>query len=85
MQASAPVDTTAMNQLMSEAVAELESGQDRSTIIVIVTPRKVFYIPRNARLRARDRARNHAEHLRRLQWAVEETCKFASAEVVLSK
>ena len=83
MQASAPVpDTTAK---VTEAVAELESGQDRSTIIVIVTPKKVFYISRNARSRARNRARNHVEQLRRLQWSVEETCKFASAEIVLSK
>jgi hypothetical protein len=68
--------------------AMMESDQDKATIIVVVTPKKEFYISRNAaerRSRAQDRARNHAAQLRRLQWSVEETCKFASAEVVLSK
>jgi hypothetical protein len=66
----------------------MESDQDKTTIIVVVAPKRDFYIPRNAaehRSRARDRARNRAAQLRRLQWSVEETCKFASAEVVLSK
>ena len=74
---SAPIDTHKVPAMISEAVAE--SGQDKSSIIVVVTPMKEFYIPRH-----RLRARNHAEQLRRLQWSVEETCKFASAEVVLS-
>ena len=78
MQSSAPIDTHKVPAMISEAVAE--SGQDKSYIIVVVTPMKEFYIPRH-----RLRARNHAEQLRRLQWSVEETCKFASAEVVLSK
>jgi hypothetical protein len=66
----------------------MESEQDRSDIIVLVTQKEDFYVPRNAaeyRLRARGRPPNHAEHPHRLQWSVEETCKFASAEVVLSK
>jgi hypothetical protein len=83
MQASAPVDT---HNVISKARAQPESGQDRSSTILIVTPKKEFRIPRNAaERRSRDRARNHAAHLRRLQWSVEETYKFASAEVVLSK
>jgi hypothetical protein len=83
MQASAPVDT---RNVISEAVAEPESGQGRSSIIVIVTPKKEFRISRNAaERRSRARPRNHAAQLRRLQWSVEETYKFASAEVVLSK
>ena len=68
--------------------AVMESDQDKTTIIVVVTPKKEYYIPRNAaehRSRARDGARNHVEQLRRLQWSVEETYKFASAEFVLSK
>ena len=71
----------------SIAGAVMESGQDRSSIIAMVTPKKDFYIPRNDTERCgRDggRARNHAEQ-QRLPWSVEETCKFASAEVVLSK
>ena len=70
----------------SEAV--MESDQDRSSIIIVVTPKKEFYIPRNAaerRSKARGRPWNHEEQLRRPQWSVEETCKFASAEVVISK
>ena len=67
----------------------METFQDRSSIIVVVTPRKDFYIPRNAaehRSRVRGRARDHAQQQQhRLQWSVEETCKFASAKVVLSK
>ena len=82
MQASAPIDTHKVPAMISEAVAE--SGQDKSSIIVVVTPMKEFYIPRNG-AEHRLRARNHAEQLLRLQWSVEETCKFASAEVVLSK
>ena len=67
--------------------AVVESDQDN--IIVIVTQKKTFYVPRNVaaadyRLRARGRPPNHAEQ-HRLQWSVEETCKFASAEIVLSK
>ena len=67
--------------------AVVESDQDN--IIVIVTQKKTFYVPRNVaaadyRLRARGRPPNHAEQ-HCLQWSVEETCKFASAEVVLSK
>ena len=64
----------------------MESGQDISSIIVVVTPKKDFYIPRNA-AEHRSRARNHAEQQPQslLPWSVEETCKFASAEVVLSK
>ena len=67
--------------------AVVESDQDN--IIVIVTQKKTFYVPRNVaaadyRLRARGRPPNHAEQ-HRLQWSVEETCKFASAEVVPSK
>ena len=75
---SAPIDTHKVPAMISEAVAE--SDQDKSSIIVVVTPMKEFYVPRH-----RLRARSHAEQLRRLQWSVEETCKFASAEVVLSK
>ena len=75
---SAPIDTHQVPAMISEAVAE-SGRQDKSSIIVVVTPMKEFYIPRH-----RLRARNHAEQLRRLQWSVEETCKFASAEVVLS-
>ena len=71
----------------SEAV--MESDQDRISTItfVVVTPNRDFYIPRNA-AEHRPRARNQArldEQLRQIQWSVEETCKFASAEVVLSK
>ena len=82
MQASAPIETHKVPAMISEAVAE--SGQDKSNIIVVVMPMKEFYTPRNA-AEHRLRARNHAEQLLRLQWSVEETCKFASAEVVLSK
>ena len=80
MQASAQIDTHKVPTLISEAV--VESGQDKSSIIVVVMPTKEFYISRNA-AEHRSRARNHAEQLRRLQWSVEETCKFASAEVVV--
>ena len=68
----------------------MESDQDKNNnIIVIVTQKETFYVPRNVaaadyRSRARGRPPNHAEQ-HRLQWSVEETCKFASAEVVLSK
>ena len=84
MQAGAPVDirNVPVPATISEAVAE--SDQDKSSIIIVVTPKKDFYIPRNA-AEHRSRARNHTEQLLRLQWSVEETCKFASAEVVLSK
>ena len=73
----------------SIAGAVMESGQDRSSIIAVVTPKKDFYIPRNATAaercgRDRGRAQNYAEQ-QRLPWSMEETCKFASAEVVLSK
>ena len=70
--------------------AVVESDQDKnSNIIVIVTQKETFYVPRNVaaadyRLRARERPPNHAEQ-HRLQWSVEETYKFASAEVVFSK
>ena len=73
--------------------AGVESDQDKNSnnniIIVIVTQKKTFYVLRNVaavdyRLRARGRPPNHVEQ-HRLQWSVEETCKFASAEVVLSK
>ena len=86
MQASAPVDMPDVPVMISEAVAESASGQDRSSIIVVVTSKKDFYIPRNA-AEHRLRARNHdaEQQLHQLQWSVEETCKFASAEVVLSK
>ena len=88
MQTSAPVNVPNVPAMISEAVAE--SGQDGSSIVIVVTPKKDFYIPRNAaehRWRARGRPRNHdaEQQLRQLQWSVEETCKFASAEVVLSK
>ncbi|MCG8620545.1 MAG: hypothetical protein MJE68_00920 [Proteobacteria bacterium] len=69
---------------------EIESDQDKNNdIIVIVTKQKTFYVPRNVaaadyHLRVRGRPPNHAEQ-HRLQWSVEETCKFASAEVVPSK
>ena len=76
---------------ISEAVTE--SAQDWGSImIVVVGPNKDFYIPRDAakhRSGAWGGPRNHATEglcvLRRLQWSVEETCKFASAEVVFSK
>ena len=70
--------------------AVVESEQDKNNnIIIIVTQKETFYVPRNVaaadyRLRARGRPPNHAEQ-HRLQWSVEETCKFASAEVMLSK
>ena len=64
--------------------AVMESDQDKTAVIVVATPKKEFYIPRNA-VELRSRARNHAVQLSRLQWSVEETCKFASAEFVLSK
>ena len=77
------------NVLASTSEAVLESDQDRiSTItIVVVTPNRDFYIPRNA-VEHRPRARNQArleEQLHQMQWPMEETCKFASAQVVISK
>ena len=78
-----------MSNVPASTVVEPESDQDNNNIIVIVTQKKTFYVPRNVaaadyRLRARGRPPNHAEQ-HRLQWSVEETCKFASAEVVPSK
>ena len=65
-------------------VVEIESDQDKNNdIIVIVTKQKTFYVPRNVAA-ADCRLRAHAEQ-HRLQWSVDETCKFASAEVVPSK
>ena len=80
-----------MSNVPASTVVESESDQDldKNNIIVIVTQKKTFYVPRNVaaadyRSRARGRPPNHAEQ-HRLQWSVEETCKFASAEVVPSK
>ena len=75
-----------MSKVLAVTEAVAESDQDRSRIIVVVTPKKDFHVPRNAaehRLRARGGTPN--QQFRRLQWSVEEVCKFASAEVVVSK
>ena len=74
----------------SEAV--MESDQDNSNVVIVVVGlKRNFYIPRRARDQLLDRGDllddydgggNVAEQL---PWSVEETCKFASGVVVLSK
>ena len=74
-----------MSKVLAVTEAVAESDQDRSRIIVVVTPKKDFHVPRNAAEHVRARGGTPNQQLRRLQWSVEEVCKFASAEVVVSK
>ena len=56
-------------------IAAAESGQDSSNVIIIVTPKKDYRIARNC-------SEDVEQHL---PLSVEETSKFASAELVAPK
>ena len=67
--------TSTVQAAYAGAVHAAENSQDSSNIIVVVTPRKDYYITRNC-------IENVEQHL---PWSVEETWKFASAELVAPK
>ena len=73
--ATLPHMATSTSTVQAAYAGAVHAAENSSNVIIVVTPRKDYYIARNC-------IENVEQHL---PWSVEETWKFASAEFVAPK